>query len=105
METKKENNKYLIELSKETIEEIIKNSKIPEEAITELHKKVIGDEIFNSMEKLKGFVSVNENTTIFLYNTFKEKWGILGMTVYMNSGFSVDKELDDFICNIKDAIK
>jgi len=81
-----------VEMSLEEIKKIIENSISPDDAIVKLHKAVIGEEKFNSMEKLNGYVRGPESVCNLMCKQFINKWGTSGGLMWMNYGFGVEKD-------------
>jgi len=98
--------KILIPLPSEDISKLLNDSTSIEEFIINLHKAVVGEEKFDSMEKLNGYVRCSKVTWEFICEKIIEKFKVSNAgLVWMNYGFGVDYGMtEDFIIDIYEAI-
>lgn len=96
--------KSIIDLPLEKITEIIEGSETVDDVIIRLHKSVIGEEKFNSMDKLFGFVRTSKNTWEEICKLLNKKFTYKAGFIWMNYGFSVNNNIEDFKVDISEAI-
>jgi hypothetical protein len=82
-----------VDLSKETIDRIIRESENEADFVMSLYKCVYKN--WEEIEKVKGFPSISQQTTEYIIKEMDSKG--FDFSIWINKGFSIDKDMGNFI--------